>query len=366
MAVKAAVLNTQPGELDIEDLVVDKPGPGEVLVRTVGAGLCHSDLHFMEGVFRLKVPAVLGHESAGVVEAVGEGVAYVKPGDHVVCCLSIFCGSCRQCLSGFPNRCTNPAATTRPRGATSRLSRHDGTPVGQFARLGGFAEMMLIHENGVVKVTDDLPLDKVALIGCGILTGSGAVFRTAGVEPGSRVCVIGAGGIGLAAIQAARIAGAGDVIVVDVSDAKLETAKQLGATATINASEVDNVVEAVRELTGGGVDYSFEAIGKKATAEQAFKMLDLGGTATIIGMVPDDQRLEIKAMDLLSEKRLQGSMMGSNQFRTDIPRLIRLYLDGRLDLDSMVSKTLSLEEVNEGYGLMKRGEVARSVISFPG
>jgi S-(hydroxymethyl)glutathione dehydrogenase/alcohol dehydrogenase len=234
------------------------------------------------------------------------------------------------------------------------------------ARLGGFAEMMLVHQNGVVKITDDVPLDKVALIGCGILTGSGAVFRTARVEPGSRVCVIGAGGIGLAAIQAARIAGAGMVIVVDVSASKLETARQLGATTTVNAAETPNVVEAVKDLSNGGVDYSFEAIGKKATAEQAFEMLATGGTATVIGMVPDDTRLEIRAMDLLSEKRLQGSMMGSNQFRTDIPRLIKMYMDGHLDLDSMVSKTLKLDEVNDGYALMKRGEVARSVISFPG
>ena len=363
--MKAAVLNQQPGDLDIEDLRIDAPAPGEVLVRTVGAGLCHSDLHFMEGLFRLKVPAVLGHESAGIVEAVGEGVSYVKPGDHVVCCLSIFCGNCRQCLSGFPNRCTNPSATGRPRDAAPRLTRDDGTPIGQFARLGGFAEQMLVHQNGVVKITDDISLDKAALVGCGVLTGSGAVFRTAKVEPGSRVCVIGAGGIGLAAIQAARIAGAGMVIVVDVSDTKLETARRLGATDTVNVSETDDVVGAIKDLTGGGVDYSFEAIGKKATAEQAFQMLDVGGTATVIGMVPDNQKLEIRAMDLLSEKHLQGSMMGSNQFRTDIPRLISMYLDGRLDLDTMVTRTLSLEEVNDGYALMKKGEVARSVIGFP-
>jgi S-(hydroxymethyl)glutathione dehydrogenase/alcohol dehydrogenase len=363
--MKAAVLNQQPGALEIEELRVDKPGPGEVLVRTVGAGLCHSDLHFMEGLFALRVPAVLGHESAGVVEAVGDGVTYVKPGDHIVCCLSIFCGQCRQCLSGAPNRCTNGAAVGRPRGADPRLSREDGTPIGQFARLGGFAEQMLIHEHGVVKVDNDLPLETVALVGCGVLTGTGAVFRTARVEAGSRVLVIGAGGIGLGAIQAARIAGAGQVIVVDVSDDKLETAQQLGATATVNASSVDNVIDAVRELSGGGVDYSFEAIGKKATAEQAFGALDLGGTATLIGMVPDGQPLEIKGMDLLGERKLQGSMMGSNQFRTDIPRLLAMYQDGRLDLDSMVSKTLTLEQVNEGYDLMKQGAVTRSVISFP-
>ena len=237
--------------------------------------------------------------------------------------------------------------------------------MGQFARLGGFAELMLVHEHGLVKVDQQMPLDKAALIGCGVTTGMGAVFRTAKVEPGSRVCVIGAGGIGLAAIQAARIAGAGMVIVVDVSEDKLSTARALGASHAVNAGEVDDVVAAVKELSGGGVDYSFEAIGKKLTAEQAFESLDVGGTATIIGMVTDDQRLEIKAMDLLFEKRLQGSMMGSNQFRTDMPRMVSMYLDGRLDLDAMVSKTLTLEEVNDGYELMKRGEIARSVIVFP-
>lgn len=363
--MQAAVLNQQPGALEIEEIRVDAPAAGEVRLRTVGAGLCHSDLHFMEGLFPLKVPAVLGHESAGVVEAVGEGVTYVQPGDHVVCCLSIFCGQCRQCLSGAPNRCQNPAAVGRSRDAPSRLSRPDGTPIGQFARLGGFAEEMLVHEHGVVKIDKDLPLETAALVGCGVLTGTGAVFRTARVEPGSRVLVIGAGGIGLSAIQAARIAGAGMVIVVDVSGDKLETAQQLGATATVNATTTDNVVDAVRELSGGGVDYSFEAIGKKLTAEQAFAALDVGGTATIIGMVPDDQHLEIKAMDLLGERKLQGSMMGSNQFRTDIPRLLAMYQDGRLDLDTMLTRTLSLDEVNEGYDLMKQGAVSRSVISFP-
>lgn len=359
------MLNQQPGMLDIEDVRIDDPGPDEVLVRTAAAGLCHSDLHFMEGIFPAKLPAVLGHESAGVVEAVGDRVSYVQPGDHVICCLSIFCGQCRQCLGGFPNRCSNPAATSRPKGAPPRLSRDDGTMLGQFARLGGFAEMMLVHQNGLVKITPEMPLDKAALIGCGVTTGMGAVFRTAKIEPGSRVCVVGAGGIGLSAVQAARIAGAGMVIVVDVSASKLELARRLGATHTVDVSETADVAAAVRELSGGGVDYSFEAIGAKATAEQAFAMLDIGGTATIIGMVPDDQRLEIRGMDLLFEKRLQGSMMGSNQFRTDMPRMVAMYLDGRLDLDSMVPAKLTLEEVNDGYAMMKRGEVARSVIVFP-
>jgi S-(hydroxymethyl)glutathione dehydrogenase/alcohol dehydrogenase len=358
------VLNEQPGRLEIEDIRVDDPGPGEVLLRTVGAGLCHSDLHFMEGIFRSRLPAVLGHESAGVVEVVGDGVSYVKPGDHVICCLSIFCGECRHCLSGHPNRCNNPAATSRPKGAPPRLSRPDGTPVDQFARLGGFAEMMLVHQNGLVKVTDEMPLDRAALIGCGVTTGMGAVFRTAKVEPGSRVCVIGAGGIGLAAIQAARIAGAGQVIVVDVSGPKLQTARQMGGTDLVNAREVDDVVAAVKDLSGGGVDYSFEAIGFKETAEQAFNMLDLGGTATVIGMVPSKTTIEIKGMDLLSEKKLQGSMMGSNQFRVDMPNMVRMYLDGRLMLDEMVSSTITLDEVNEGYDLMRKGEATRTVIRF--
>ena len=232
------------------------------------------------------------------------------------------------------------------------------------ARLGGFAEMMLVHQNALVTITKDMPLDRAALIGCGITTGTGAVFRTAKVPPGSRVCVIGAGGIGLAAIQGARIAGAGQIVVVDVSDSKLEVARQLGGTDLVNASTVDNVVAAVKDLTGGGVDYSFEAIGLKATAEQAFNMLDLGGTATVIGMVPPRQTLEIRGIDLLSEKRIQGSMMGSNQFRTDIPALIRMYMDGRLKLDEMVSARLELDEINEGYAAMKRGEVSRQVIVF--
>ncbi len=362
--MKAAVLNQQPGALDIEDIVIDKPGPDEVLVKVHGAGLCHSDLHYMEGIFRSKLPAVLGHESAGVVEEVGANVSYCKPGDHVICCLSIFCGQCRQCLSGHPYRCSNPAATSRAKGAQSRLSKHDGTPVDQFARLGGFAELMLVHQNALVVITPDMPLDRASLIGCGVTTGMGAVFNTAKVQPGARVCVIGAGGIGLSAIQAARIAGAVQIVVVDMSDAKLETARQMGGTDLINASQVDNVVEAVKELTGGGVEYSFEAIGLKATAEQAFNMLEIGGTATVIGMVPPRQTLEIRGIDLLSEKKLQGSMMGSNQFRTDMPNMIRMYLDGRLLLDEMVSARMKLEDINEGYAAMKRGEVARQVITF--
>ncbi|MFT7598560.1 MAG: S-(hydroxymethyl)glutathione dehydrogenase/alcohol dehydrogenase [Acidimicrobiales bacterium] len=362
--MKAAVLSEQPGELVIEDLTIDKPGSGEVLIQTVGAGLCHSDLHFMEGVFRSQLPIVMGHESAGIVQAVGDDVTYVKPGDHVVACLSIFCGQCDQCLGGHPNRCSNPKATSRPKDAASRLTRADGTPVDQMARLGGFAEEMLVHQNGLVKVTEEMPLDKACLIGCGITTGFGAVVRTARVEVGSTVCVIGAGGIGLAAVQGARIAGANKVIVVDISSSKLETAGQMGGTHFVNASEVEDVVGAVKEITSGGVDYSFEAIGRAQTVRQSFDMLKMGGTATVIGMVSSKDVVELRGIDFLQEKKLQGSMMGSNQFRTDIPRMIDMYLDGRLMLDEMVSATMTLDAVNEGYAMMKAGEVARTVITF--
>ena len=363
--MKAAVLNEIPGDLIIEDVSVDAPGPGEVLLRTAHAGLCHSDLHFMDGQWdRLPLPAVMGHESAGVVEAVGEGVSYVKPGDHVITCLSIFCGNCEHCLTGRPNLCQNNAATSRPKGSTPRLSKGD-VEVGQFARLGGFAEEMLVHQNAVVKIREDMPLDKAALIGCGVTTGIGAVFKTAKVEPGSTVCVVGAGGIGLSAIQGARIAGANKVIAVDLGQAKLEVAQTCGATDVIDASEVDDVVGAVRELTSGGVDYAFEAIGRKETVEQVWKMSRMGGTSVIVGMMPFGQKIEITGYEIfMMEKTLKGSMMGSNAFRVDMPKYCDMYLDGRLKLDEMISHHLPLDDINDGYQMMRDGTSNRAVIDF--
>jgi S-(hydroxymethyl)glutathione dehydrogenase/alcohol dehydrogenase len=246
-----------------------------------------------------------------------------------------------------------------------RLARHDGSAVHQFSHLGGFAEMMLVHENAVVKVHPDVPFEVAAILGCAVLTGTGAVFRSARVEPGSRTCVVGAGGIGLAAIQAARITGAAMIIAVDVSEEKLQLARRLGATHTVNAGEVDDVVKEVQRIGGGGVDNSFEAIGLKPTVEQAFRMLDIGGTATIIGLVPNNQPIEVRGIDLVFGRTLQGSLMGSNQFRLDIPRLVDLYLDGRLQLDDMISDRISLEDVNESYERMSRGGgVTRAVVTF--
>lgn len=355
------MLHEVPGDLVVEDVAVDRPRSREVLVRTAASGVCHSDLHFVDGTYPSAVPVVLGHESAGVVEAVGDEVTYVVPGDHVITCVSVFCGECEECLSGHPALCANPAVR-RPAGSPPRLRLGD-EPVAQFAELGSFAEQLLVHERAVVKIDPEIPLDRAALVGCGVLTGVGAVFRTAGVEPGSTVAVIGCGGIGLNAVQAAAIAGALRVIAVDRVPGKLELARRLGATDAIDASAADPV-GAARELTGGGVDYSFEAIGHQATVEQAYAMLRPGGTATVIGMLPLGVKVELDGVDFLSEKRLQGCLMGSNRFRVDMPRILELYMQGRLKLDELISARLDLGEINSAFAALKTGERARSVIVF--
>ncbi len=358
---KAAVLDAAPGTLAIEDIRVADPGPNEVLVRTVAAGLCHSDLHFMQGLYPYPLPAVLGHESSGVVEAVGTQVSDFRPGDHVVSCVSGFCGSCRYCLTGRPFLCDKVGLTRGP-GAPPRLAR-DGRPLFQFFDLASFSELLLVHEHLLVKIRPDMPLDKAALIGCGVQTGVGAVINTAQVRPGDSVAVIGCGGIGLNAVQAAAIAGASRIIAVDRLAEKLVLAESFGATDTVDASATDPVA-AVQELTSGGVDHSFEAIGLKATAEQAFSMLGKGGTATVIGMVPMGQRLEIDATALISGKRLQGSNMGSNRFRVDMPQYVDWYLAGRLKLDELVSATMPLDRINDGFATLRGGHVARQLILF--
>jgi S-(hydroxymethyl)glutathione dehydrogenase/alcohol dehydrogenase len=340
---------------------LDAPRAREVRIQTAAAGVCHSDLHYIAGNFRTRLPTVVGHEAAGIVTEVGSDVSYVKPGDHVVTCLSVFCGSCEYCLSGSPVLCTK-RPTRRPRGDRQRL-RRGGEDIHQFLDVSGFAEGMLVHENAVAKIDDAVPLDRAALIGCAVTTGLGAVFRSAKVVPGSTVAVIGCGGVGLNVIQGARIAGAGRIIAIDQVAAKLELAGKFGATDTIDATSGDSV-EQVRQLTGGGVHYSFEAIGLKPTTEQAFAMLRPGGLATVVGMIPLGTSVELPGVDFMAEKKIQGSLMGSNQFRTDMPRYADLYLQGRLMLDELVSARISLEEVNTAFERMQAGEVARSVITF--
>jgi S-(hydroxymethyl)glutathione dehydrogenase / alcohol dehydrogenase len=359
--MRAAILESAPGELVIDEVSVGEVGPREVLVRTTAAGLCHSDLHFMQALYPYPLPAVLGHESAGVVEAVGDQVTDMAPGDHVVSCVSAFCGACRFCLTGRPYLCDKVGLTRRP-DQPPRLSRR-GERLFPFFDLASFAEALLVHEHLLVKIRPDMPLDKAALIGCGVQTGVGAVINTAGVRPGETVAVIGCGGIGLNAIQAAAIVGAGRVIAVDRLASKLDLALTFGATDVIDASS-DDPVPAVQELTGGGVDHAFEAIGLKVTAEQAFAMLGKGGTATVIGMVPVGQKLEIDATQLISGKRLQGSNMGSNRFRLDMPQYVEWYMAGKLKLDELVSATMPLEKINDGFATLASGQVARQLVLF--
>jgi S-(hydroxymethyl)glutathione dehydrogenase/alcohol dehydrogenase len=361
--MKAAVLREVNKPLTIEDVQIDNPKSHEVLVRTAACGVCHSDLHYIEGKYAAPLPTVLGHESAGVVEKVGSEVRYVKPGDHVITCLSVFCGHCEYCTTGRPFSCRNPEVA-RDKGEPPRLSQNGGA-MNQFYSLSSFAEHMLIHEHALVKIRNDMPLDRAALIGCGVTTGFGAVIHTAKVEVGSTVAVIGCGGIGLSAINGAAIAGAGRIIAVDIKGSKLNLAKHFGATDVVNAADTDPV-EAVREMTKGGVDYSFEALGLKKTAEQAFRMLRASGAATIIGMVPEGQMIEVHGADLLDDKKLQGSNMGSNHFRVDMPNFVEFYLSGKLKLDDMISERIPLTGINEAFEEMKSGEVARSVIVFDG
>lgn len=359
--MKAAVFREVNVPMEIEEVEVSKPGPREVLIRTKAAGICHSDMHFFNGTYPGQVPMILGHESAGIVEQVGSDVHYVKPGDHVITCLSVFCGHCEQCLTGHLSLCQEPEVN-RSAEEAPRLHQAD-TALTQFAQLGSFAEMMLVHEHALVKIREDMPMDRAALIGCGVTTGVGAVIHTAAVEPGSTVAVIGCGGIGLSCINGAAIAGAARIIAVDMVSSKLDLARKFGATDVVDASDGE-AVQKVIEMTGGGVHYSFEAIGLKSTAEQAFQMLRNGGTATVIGMIPPGDMVSLHGVDFLFEKKIQGSMMGSNRFRVDMPRFVDFYLQGRLHLDDLVSKRIALSDINEGMAALETGEIARSVIMF--
>lgn len=358
--MRAAVLHAAHQPLTIENLEIHRPGPNEVLVRTAVSGLCHSDLHFIEGKIPTPLPVVLGHEASGIVEAVGSNVTYVKPGDHVISCLSVFCGHCSYCLGGRMSLCATPEVKMPP-GVARRLT-WNGQHVAQSNNLSAFAEQMLVHENALAKVSPDMPLAPAALLGCGVLTGFGAVARTARVEPGATVAVVGCGGIGLSAINGAEIAGAGRIFAIDKDPGKLELARRFGATDVLQAD--DEVLGRIREMTGGGVEYSFECIGLKSTVELCFEMLRPGGTATVIGVLPLGVKVEVAGLDLLRERRLQGSLMGSNRFRTDIPRLVEHYQRGRLHLDDLISGKLRLDQINEGFASLQRGGVARNVIVF--
>lgn len=360
--VKAAILREPKTALTIEDIRVDNPGPREVLIRTAACGVCRSDLHFIEGSFPHPMPTVPGHEAAGVVEAVGEGVTSVKPGDHVITFFTVFCGTCEFCTSGRMSLCINPA-TRRPKDAPSRIALADGTPLAPFLNLSAFSEMMLVHENACVAIPKEMPLDRAALLGCAVITGSGAIFNDSKVKPGEYVAVIGAGGIGLSAINAAKIAGAGRIIAIDPVAEKRELALKMGATEALDAGDAD-LVKQVTAMTEGGVHYAIEAVGRPATAELAWNILRRGGTATILGMIAPGQTVSLAGPAFLTGKKLQGSLLGSTQFPVDMPRLVRMYLDGLLDLDTMVAETIELGQVNEALDKLRKGDAVRSVITF--
>jgi S-(hydroxymethyl)glutathione dehydrogenase / alcohol dehydrogenase len=360
--MKAAVMREIGQPMGIEQVSISKPQGREVLVRLMAVGVCHSDLHVLTGDSPHPLPAILGHEAAGIVEQVGPEVHHVKPGDHVIVCLTFHCGHCEHCLGGHTHRCYTPEAMRAPEepprlyNATERFE--------PFMRMGAFAEQILVHDSGVIPIRRDMPFDRACLIGCGVTTGFGAVVNKAQVRPGETVAVIGCGGVGLAAINGAAVAGAGRIIAIDTVASKLELARTFGATDVIDGS-AGNVVQQIRELTGKrGVDHAIEAIGLKQTIEDAFNMLVKGGTATVVGMARFDLKVELPAITFLNERRIQGSMMGGVRNAIDIPRYVDFYMEGRLKIDELISRRRPLEEVNEAFDDMKTGGIARTVLMF--
>jgi S-(hydroxymethyl)glutathione dehydrogenase/alcohol dehydrogenase len=331
------------------------------MVQTMAAGLCHSDLSVIKGPLRgyIEGPAVAGHEAAGIVLEVGSHVRYVTRGDHVVTCLSQFCGACEFCLSGRPYLCTAQGILREP-DAGPRITQN-GLPVGQYEGIAAFAEQLLVHENAVVKIDPDVAFDCAALLGCGVTTGLGAALNTAQVRPGSTCAVIGCGGVGLATIQGCFIAGAARIVAIDRRRSQLDRALGLGATDAVDAS-TDDPVEAVKALIDGGVDYAIEVVGSPHTAEQAFRMTRSGGMAVIVGWT--DLSMNVNIGELLYDRTLRGCMMGSNRFRIDVPRWLEFQRQGRLRLEELITSRLQLDEINDGLDAMEAGDGVRSVVLF--
>jgi S-(hydroxymethyl)glutathione dehydrogenase/alcohol dehydrogenase len=357
--MRAAIFTEQNGPLSVEDVTPTEPGPRDVVVRVTASGVCHSDLHVISGALPMPPPAILGHEGAGIVEAVGTEVQGLQVGDRVIGSFIPACGACWHCLRDESHLCENTYSVM----ASPRATRGDGTPLMAMTGLGTFADMMTCDEMSLVKIETDVPDEQLALIGCGVTTGVGAALNTARVQPGDTVAVIGCGGVGQSVIQGARIAGASVIVAVDPVALKREAALGLGATHTVDPGEADPV-EQVKALTGGrGVDFAFEVIGLPSTVVQAFDMARSGGAAVAVGVSHFTEAITIPSFPLvLSEKRLLGCVYGSAQVRRDFPRLVGFVENGRLDLGNMVSKTLPLDEINEAFRAMKDGEVIRSVL----
>jgi len=360
--VRAAVLHEPGAPLVVEDIELEAPGPHDVRVRIAASGVCHSDLSVQNGSIPFMFPTVLGHEGAGVVEEVGAAVTRVAPGDHVVLTWMPPCRTCFWCLAGQPMLCANGLVEALG-GAYASVR---GTKMVRGLGTATFAEQTLVPEGEVVPVDPRVPLEVAALIGCALSTGVGAVWRTAGVAPGSTVAVVGCGGVGLSVVQGARLAGAAAIVAVDRVPAKLETARALGATAVVDASATDPV-EAVRELTGGrGVDYGFEVVGRAETIRGTFAMTRRGGTTVVVGAGSPSEPVSFTAMELFVDaKTIVGCVYGSTDPDRDFPVLVDLVRTGALDAEGMVTRRIGLEEVNDAFAAMEAGEVARSVIVFP-
>jgi len=366
MKIKAAVVR-EINKLTIEDVVLDAPKPYELLVRIRAAGVCHSDLHTYRGELRAAPPLVLGHEGAGIVEAVGAAVTKFKPGDRILVNWLPSCLHCPACLRGQSNLCERFPSTTLigllPDGST-RLHTPDGVTLKHYLSSATMAEYTVIDEAGAIAIPDDVPFEVGALIGCAVVTGAGAVIHTAQAEPGSSAAIIGCGGVGLSAIMGAKLAGCYPIIAVDVMESKLAFARQMGATHTINSREVD-ASEALRTLTRIGPDYLFDSVGSAGTIGLALKAVRPGGTATIIGMHAIKTDVPISAGALVAQnKRLLGSFFGSARPHVDLPKLIELYRSHRLPLDDLITKRYPLDELPQAFADMESGAVARGVITF--
>lgn len=360
--MRAAVLFDGTGQLEIVDIEHDDPIDREIVVATGTVGLCHSDYHVIDGTLTRPRPMVPGHEAAGVVIAVGPAVRSVSVGDHVVTCLVMGCRECEACVAGVPTQCTRPAATKRPSGSRPRLT-YNGAPVGVMSNIGGLTERMLIDERAVVVVPSSLSFTLAPLFGCAVVTGLGTVFNVANVQAGETVAVIGCGGVGLNVIQGARIAGASRIIAVDRNPQQFDLARQLGATDTVDASQSDPVA-AVRDLTNGGVDHAVEVVGRESTVQQAFDMAAPGRRAYLVGIFPDTGTVTLPTTAFRRGKSMVGVFMGDTNPVVDIPRYVELLGQSKLDVASMVSRVLPLDQVNEGFAAMVRGEGARTIIQF--
>jgi len=366
MRIRAAVLRDPSRPVEIEEVELDPPKADEVLVRVAAVGVCHSDVRHADGDLGPgRWPAVMGHEGAGVVESVGEGITHVAPGDHVALCFVPACRACRYCLAGKPNLCETVAehgARGMLMDGTSRLRLPDGTTLQHGLRTACFAERTVVAAGGAVRIPAELPLWQAALLGCGVVTAMGAVRNVARVKPGESVAVLGCGGVGLQVIGAARLAGAHPIIALDRVPEKLELARAHGATHAVDAAKDGGPASAIRQLSDGGVDYAFEVIGRPETIRLAWEAIRPGGTAVVVGLVPDGVEASVPAIEFLADKSLVGTYYGSGDPAAELPGLAGLALSGDLDLAGVVTQVDDLEGVQAALDRLRRGEGARTVL----